>query len=47
MDSLIMDYSQSIRKEERKITFEEECQGICKEVKDSSLLLLLSLKQLG
>lgn len=37
MDSLIMDYSQSIRKEERKITFEKECQGVCKDDSSSTI----------
>lgn len=37
MDSLIMDYLQSIKKEERQITFKEECQGVCKDDSSSTV----------
>lgn len=32
-----MGYSQSIREEERQITFEEECQGVCKDDSSSTV----------
>lgn len=37
MDSLIMNYLQSVRKEERQITFKEECQGVCKDDSSSTV----------
>lgn len=37
MGSLMMDYLQTIREGERKITFEEECQGVCKDDSSSTV----------